>query len=76
MGYFTCRSVQHERLLALVSYDQMLRVNVDTVLATIREWGTNIVDKFSHGYASKEGCRTEHKSRNLEYAIRLTGFTT
>jgi hypothetical protein len=32
----------------------------------------------SHGYATKEGCRTERKSRNLEYAmgVRLTGFTT
>jgi hypothetical protein len=30
-----------------------------------------------HGYAIKEGCRTERKSRNLEYAmgVRLTGFT-
>jgi hypothetical protein len=33
---------------------------------------------ISHGYATKEGCRTERKSRNLEYAmgVRLTGFTT
>jgi hypothetical protein len=31
-----------------------------------------------HGYASKEGCWTELKSRNLDYAmgVRLTGFTT
>jgi hypothetical protein len=33
---------------------------------------------LDHGYATKEGCRTERKSRNLEYAmgVRLTGFTT
>jgi hypothetical protein len=33
---------------------------------------------LNHGYATKEGCRTERKSRNLEYAmgVRLTGFTT
>jgi hypothetical protein len=32
----------------------------------------------SHGYSTKEGCRTERKSRNLEYAmgVRLTGFIT
>jgi hypothetical protein len=37
-----------------------------------------LADWFSHGYATKEGCRTERKSRNLEYAmgVRLTGFTT
>jgi hypothetical protein len=31
-----------------------------------------------HGYATKEGCRTERKSHNLEYAlgVRLTRFTT
>jgi hypothetical protein len=31
-----------------------------------------------HGYAIKEGCRTERKSHNLEYVIgvRLTRFTT
>jgi hypothetical protein len=30
------------------------------------------------GYATKERCRTERKSSNLEYAlgVRLTGFTT
>jgi hypothetical protein len=33
---------------------------------------------LGHGYATKEGCRTERKSCNLEYAmgVRLTGFTT
>jgi hypothetical protein len=31
-----------------------------------------------HGLATKEGCRTRCKSRNLEYAmgVRSTGFTT
>jgi hypothetical protein len=31
----------------------------------------------THGYATKERCRTERKSRNLEYVmgVRLTGFT-
>jgi hypothetical protein len=47
MGYFPCRSVRHERLLALVSYDQMLQVNVETALATIRGWGTDLVEKFN-----------------------------
>jgi hypothetical protein len=47
MGYFPCRSVRHERLLALVSYDQMLRVDVETALATIRGWGTDLVEKFN-----------------------------
>jgi hypothetical protein len=34
--------------------------------------------RLVHGYATKEGCRTERKSRNLEYTmgVRLTGFTT
>jgi hypothetical protein len=34
--------------------------------------------QFSHRYATKEGCRTDRKSRNLEYTmgVRLTGFTT
>jgi hypothetical protein len=33
---------------------------------------------LNHGYATKEGCRTERKSRNLKHAmgVRLTGFTT
>jgi hypothetical protein len=33
---------------------------------------------LAYGYATKEGCRTKRKSRNLEYAmgVRLTGFTT
>jgi hypothetical protein len=47
MGYFLCRSVRHERLLALVSYDKMLRVDVETTLATIRGWGTDLVKKFN-----------------------------
>jgi hypothetical protein len=47
MGYFPCRSVQHERLLALVSYDRMLRADVKTALATIRGWGTDLVKKFN-----------------------------
>jgi hypothetical protein len=47
MGYFPCRSVRHEHLLALVSYDQMLRVNVETALSTIRGWGTDLVAKFN-----------------------------
>jgi hypothetical protein len=36
------------------------------------------VGTVGHGYATKEGCRTERKSHNLEYAmgVRLTGFTT
>jgi hypothetical protein len=36
-----------------------------------------LVRDSSHGYATKEGCRTERKSHNLEYAmgVRLTGFT-
>jgi hypothetical protein len=31
-----------------------------------------------HGLATKEGCRTRSKSRNLKYAmgVRSTGFTT
>jgi hypothetical protein len=35
-------------------------------------------DVIMHGYATKEGCRTERKSRNLEYAmgVRLAGCTT
>jgi hypothetical protein len=45
MGYFPCRIVRHERLLALVSYDQMLRVDVETALSTIRGWGTDLVEK-------------------------------
>jgi hypothetical protein len=47
MGYFPCRSVRHEHLLALVSYDQMLRVDVETALSTIRGWGTYLIDKFN-----------------------------
>jgi hypothetical protein len=47
MGYFLCRSVRHKRLLALVSYDQMLRVEVETALSTIRGWGTDLVKKFN-----------------------------
>jgi hypothetical protein len=47
MGYFPCRSAIQEHLLALVSYDQMLRVDVETRLSTIRGWGTDLVDKFN-----------------------------
>jgi hypothetical protein len=47
MGYFPCRSVRQERLFALVSYDQMLRVDVETALSTIRGWGTDLVEKFN-----------------------------
>jgi hypothetical protein len=47
MGYFPCRSVRHERLLAFVYYDQMLRVDVETALSTIRGWGTDLVKKFN-----------------------------
>jgi hypothetical protein len=47
MGYFPCRSVRHKRLLALVSYDQMLRVDVETALSTIRGWGTDLDEKFN-----------------------------
>jgi hypothetical protein len=34
--------------------------------------------RFNHGLATKEGCRTEPKSRNLEYAmgVRSTRFMT
>jgi hypothetical protein len=36
------------------------------------------MNALNHGYATKEGCRTERKSGNLKYAmgVRLTGFTT
>jgi hypothetical protein len=36
------------------------------------------LNQSRHGYATKEGCRTERKSRNLEYAmgVRLPEFTT
>jgi hypothetical protein len=47
MRYFPCRSVRHKRLLALVSYDQMLQVDVETALSTIRGWGTDLVEKFN-----------------------------
>jgi hypothetical protein len=47
MRYFPVWSVRHERLLALVSYDQMLRVDVETALSTIRGWGTDLVEKFN-----------------------------
>jgi hypothetical protein len=47
MGHFPCRSVRHKRLLALVSYDQMLRVDVETALSTIRGCGTDLVEKFN-----------------------------
>jgi hypothetical protein len=47
MRYFPCRSMRHKLLLALVSYNQMLRFDVETALATIRGWGTYIVKKFN-----------------------------
>jgi hypothetical protein len=47
MGYFPCRSVRHERLLALVSYDQMLQVDVETAVSTMRGWVTDLVEKFN-----------------------------
>jgi hypothetical protein len=47
MIYFPCRSVRHKCLLALVSYDQMLQVDVETALSTIRGWATDLVEKFN-----------------------------
>jgi hypothetical protein len=47
MGYFLCKSVRRKHLLAKVSYDQMLRVDVETALSTFRGWGTDLIDKFN-----------------------------
>jgi hypothetical protein len=47
--------------------------NNETMANHIKPFST-----LNHGYATKEGCRTERKSRNLKYAmgVRLTRFTT
>jgi hypothetical protein len=37
--------------------------------AYIRFLDQFIAPGIEHGYATKEGCRTEPKSRNLEYAM-------
>jgi hypothetical protein len=48
----------------------------NTIPCTASELHANPI--LIHEYATKEGCRTERKSRNLKYAmgVRLTRFTT
>jgi hypothetical protein len=72
MGYFPCRSVRHKRLLALLSYDQMLRVDIETALSTIREWGTDLVEKFNLPDTYDESDENIHHAQNRSRARCMT----
>jgi hypothetical protein len=72
MGYFLCRSVRHKRLLALVSYDQMLQVDIETALFTIREWGTDLVEKFNLPDTYDESDENIHHALNRSRAWCMT----
>jgi hypothetical protein len=72
MGYFPCRSVRHEHLLALVSYDQMLRVEVETTLSAIRGWGTDLVDEFNLPDTYDESDENVHHAQERSRARCMT----
>jgi hypothetical protein len=72
MGYFPCRIVRHKRLLALVSYDQMLRVDIETALSAIREWGTDLVEKFNLPDTYDESDENIHHALNRSRARCMT----
>jgi hypothetical protein len=58
--------------------DAKTLTNLQILCRRFRPCLNDWVSHVDHGYATKEGCRTERKSRNLEYAmgVRLTGYTT